>query len=91
MNEQLTKVLEILHQMAKCERTIAFKCNDGSVNINVRTLECTFIGHFGNLVQMHIIKKGIEAKSNFIKQLIILSAHMDQYSMKHGGFNVITN
>jgi len=79
----------LLNELANTTNPLRVSCNDGYVEINPLTLNFTYEGRFGRLVNNHILQH--KASKDIRKKLVILLSHMDIYSKNVGGISITSN
>ena len=91
MNTQETltnKALYLLSIIEKAKKPVRIDSLQGTIWIDNNTFNFTFMGKWGNAVLMHMIKKDVLHNSKMAERLIILAAHMEEYSKKYGGITI---
>lgn len=83
--ETLNKILQHINNS---KNELRITTNNGEVHINTNTFDFTYMGLFGNTILNHCITK--QVMNDNAKKLIIVAAHVDEYSKRIGGVNFIT-
>lgn len=79
---------ELLKAIQATPDSLQISCNDGKVIMNVNTFDFTYIGLWGQLVLKSVLKN--QASNKPADKIIILLAHIAEYSKRSGGFTFTT-